>query len=68
MADRYIDEVEAPERRLQELRAKHEALEHRLKRLEEPRSTSPQEAKEMKVIKKQKLAIKDRITQLENEL
>lgn len=48
------------------LRAEHESLEARLLELERHRSLSPEEQYEIQVIKKRKLAIKDRIASLES--
>jgi len=47
------------------LRAQHQNLETRLRQLDKHRSLSPEEQYEVQVIKKRKLALKDRISSLE---
>ncbi|MEM1348889.1 MAG: YdcH family protein [Myxococcota bacterium] len=47
-----------------ELHREHAALETRLDELEQQRSLSPEEQYEKSIIKKRKLAIKDRIQEL----
>lgn len=47
------------------LRDEHQNLESRLHQLEKHRSLSPEEQYEAQVIKKRKLALKDRISTLE---
>lgn len=49
---------------IEALRAEHETLDTRLQQLDRLRSLSPEERYEQLVIKKRKLAIKDRIAQL----
>jgi hypothetical protein len=56
----------APEDDVDILRAEHEALELRLHELEKLRTLTPEEQYEKQVIKKRKLAIKDRIFRLES--
>ncbi|MEZ4459837.1 MAG: YdcH family protein [bacterium] len=48
------------------LKTEHESLDVRLRQLDRHLSLSPEEQYEMQVIKKRKLAIKDRIANLEN--
>ena len=50
---------------LDELRTMHSQLEARLNQLDRHRSLSPEEQYEQQVIKKRKLALKDRIQKLE---
>lgn len=47
------------------LRVEHQNLESRLRQLDKHRSLSPEEQYEVQVIKKRKLALKDRINSLE---
>ena len=47
------------------LRQEHETLDSRLQKLDRQRSLSPEEQYEMMVIKKRKLALKDRINSME---
>lgn len=49
---------------LDSLRAEHRELETRLRKLDRHRSLSPEEQYEMQVIKKRKLALKDRIARM----
>ena len=49
---------------IEELKAEHANLEARLEQLKRQRSLSPEEQYEKAIIKKRKLAIKDRILQL----
>lgn len=53
------------EQSYEELMNEHRSLEHRLDRLNRPRSMSPEEQAEMQRIKKRKLAIKDRLRTME---
>jgi hypothetical protein len=53
-------------RDVDELRTEHRQLEKRLEALHRPRSMSPQEQSEIAEIKKRKLAIKDRLMNLES--
>lgn len=50
----------------EQLRSEHRHLERRLEKLKRPRSISPSEQAEIQRIKKRKLAIKDKLRQLEN--
>lgn len=49
---------------LRTLESEHELLEHRLEALKARKSHSPEERYEIQVIKKRKLALKDRIREL----
>ena len=51
---------------LMALKTEHESPDVRLRQLDRHLSLSPEEQYEMQVIKKRKLAIKDRIANLEN--
>ena len=48
------------------LKSEHQTLEERLNQLDRHRSLSPEEQYEKQVIKKRKLALKDRIANLES--
>lgn len=49
-----------------ELRLEHGTLDARLRQLDRHRSLSPEEQYEVQVIKKRKLALKDRLSRLED--
>lgn len=51
---------------LSKLKSEHQNLEERLSQLDRHRSLSPEEQYEKQVIKKRKLALKDRIANLES--
>jgi hypothetical protein len=48
----------------EELQRKHQELEERVNELETPRSMSPEEEYELRTIKKRKLAIKDKLSDM----
>jgi hypothetical protein len=48
----------------EELQQKHQELEERVNELETPRSMSPEEEYELRTIKKRKLAIKDKLSDM----
>lgn len=50
---------------LDDLKVEHGSLDARLQKLDRHRSLSPEEQYEVQVIKKRKLALKDRMNQLE---
>lgn len=68
MVDAIAEDANSPKEALDKLREKHEALEDRLTKLKRPRSVSPEEEREIQVIKKQKLAIKDKMNSIRNEI
>ena len=49
----------------EELQEKHQELEERVNELETPRSMSPEEEYELRTIKKRKLAIKDKLSDMQ---
>lgn len=49
----------------EELQEKHQELEKRVNELETPRSMSPEEEYELRTIKKRKLAIKDKLSDMQ---
>lgn len=53
--------------KLDQLKMEHSSLDDRLVKLDRRRSISPEEHYEMTVIKKRKLALKDRILAIEGE-
>lgn len=61
MAHLKINTLKGQRLNLEDLRHEHSTLDTRLKQLEAHRSLSPQEQYEKAIIKKRKLAIKDRI-------
>lgn len=62
-----VADIDIESSSLEELKSAHENLEQRLDDLESPRSMSPEEEYEMNVIKKQKLSIKDKILDLQQD-
>ena len=48
----------------EELQRRHQELEQRVNELETPRSMSPEEEYELRTIKKRKLAIKDKLSDM----
>ena len=68
MVDSITEEANSPKEALDKLQAKHNDLEDRLSQLKSPRSVSPEEEREIQNIKKQKLAIKDKISTIRDEL
>lgn len=68
MVEGIVQDAQSPKEALDELRDKHEELEERLTKLKSPRSLSPEEEREIQTVKKQKLAIKDKMNSLRDEL
>jgi len=68
MVDSITEDADSPKEALEQLRSKHQDLEDRLSELKTPRSLSPEEEREIQVIKKQKLAIKDKMSTIRDDL
>ena len=68
MVEAITEDADTPQEALDRLREKHDDLEDRLNELNSPRSLSPEEEREMADIKKQKLAIKDKMTRIRDDL
>jgi hypothetical protein len=68
MVETITEEAESPREALEKLREKHQNLEDRLEDLKTPRSVSPEEEREIQRIKKQKLAIKDKMSAIRDDL
>ena len=68
MVEGIIQDAQSPKEALDELREKHNELEQRLTQLKSPRSVSPEEEREIQTVKKQKLAIKDKMNSLREEV
>ncbi len=68
MVETITEDADSAEEALIKLREKHESLEDRLTELKSPRSLSPEEEREIQTIKKQKLAIKDKMTTIRDDL
>lgn len=68
MVDAITEEADSPQEALDKLRQKHQSLEERLSKLKRSRSVSPEEEREIQNIKKQKLAIKDEMSSIRNEM
>lgn len=67
MVDSITEDADNPKEALNRLRSKHEDLEDRLAELKTPRSLSPEEEREIQKIKKQKLAIKDKMSTIRDD-
>lgn len=68
MVETITEEAESPREALEKLREEHQNLEDRLEDLKTPRSVSPEEEREIQRIKKQKLAIKDKMSAIRDDL
>ena len=68
MVEAIAENAESTEEALKELRQKQQELEQRLSKLKRPRSLSPEEEREIQQVKKQKLAIKDKMSSLREKL
>jgi hypothetical protein len=62
----YQQSAAASDTTLDQLRTKHGSLDARLQQLDRHRSLSPEEQYEVQIIKKRKLALKDRIESLQS--
>jgi len=68
MDETITEDADSPQEALDELQQKHQSLEERLSELKDPRSVSPEEEREIQNIKKQKLAIKDKMKTIREDL
>ena len=68
MVEAITEKADSPQEALEQLRDKHDELEQKLDDLNSPRSLSPEEEREIQVIKKQKLAIKDEMSSIRDDL
>lgn len=68
MDETITEDADSPKEALDKLQQKHQSLEERLSELKDPRSVSPEEEREIQNIKKQKLAIKDKMKNIREDL
>ena len=68
MVETITEKADSAQEALERLREKHQSLEERLENLKSPRSVSPEEEQEIQRIKKQKLAIKDEMSSIRDDL
>jgi uncharacterized protein YdcH (DUF465 family) len=68
MDETITEDADSPQEALDKLQQKHQSLEERLSELKDPRSVSPEEEREIQNIKKQKLAIKDKMKNIREDL
>jgi uncharacterized protein YdcH (DUF465 family) len=68
MDETITEDADSPQEALDKLQQKHRSLEERLSDLKDPRSVSPEEEREIQNIKKQKLAIKDKMKSIREDL
>lgn len=68
MDETITEDADSPQEALDKLQQKHRSLEERLSELKDPRSVSPEEEREIQNIKKQKLAIKDKMKSIREDL